>query len=75
MKSAKKIISNNPEDEFSDESSSENEQTKELDYDINEEIRFENDVYKLTICAILSKSCSPLILSFAIKQCLILFSI
>jgi len=35
LKSAKKIISNNPEDEFSDESSSDNEQIKELDYDIN----------------------------------------
>jgi len=34
--------------------------TKELDFDQNEELKFSNDVYNYTICANMTKCCSPL---------------
>lgn len=49
--------------------------TKELDFDQNEELKFSNDVYNYTICANMTKCCSPLQQGFALKQCFIVFGI
>jgi len=41
--------------------------TKELDFDQDEELKFTNDVYNYTICANMTKCCSPLQQGFALK--------
>ena len=48
---------------------------KEEDFELNETLTFTNDVYNYTICANMTKCCSPLQQGFALKQCFIVFSV
>lgn len=48
---------------------------REEDFEINETLTFTNDVYNYTICANMTKCCSPLQQGFALKQCFIVFSV
>lgn len=48
---------------------------KEEDFELNESLNFSNDVYNYTICANMTKCCSPLQQGFALKQCFIVFSV
>lgn len=48
---------------------------KEADFELNETLTFTNDVYNYTICANMTKCCSPLQQGFALKQCFIVFSV
>jgi len=48
---------------------------REEDYKLVEEIQFSNDVYSYTICANMTKCCSPLQQGFALKQCFIVFAV
>ena len=48
---------------------------REVDYEPNETIKFTNDVYNFTICANMTKCCSPLQQGFALKQCFIVFGV
>jgi hypothetical protein len=47
----------------------------ESDIKENETVKFTSDVYSMTICGIITDSASPMQLSFAIQQCLIVFVI
>lgn len=48
---------------------------KEEDFELNESLSFTGDVYNYTICANMTKCCSPLQQGFALKQCFIVFSV
>ena len=48
---------------------------KEEDYEENEKLNFSADVYNFTICANMTKCCSPVQQSFALYKCLFVFSI
>lgn len=48
---------------------------REEDYEENEQLKFTNDVYNYTICANMTKCCSPLQQGFALKQCFIVFGV
>ena len=48
---------------------------KETDFEMNEPLSFTNDVYNYTICANMTRCCSPLQQGFALKQCFIVFSV
>lgn len=48
---------------------------KEEDFELNETLTFTSDVYNFTICANMTKCCSPLQQGFALKQCFIVFSV
>lgn len=48
---------------------------KELDFGLKEPLFFSGDVYSYTICANMTKCCSPLQQGFALKQCFIVFSV
>jgi hypothetical protein len=48
---------------------------KEEDYEENEILNFSADVYNFTICANMTKCCSPVQQSFALYKCLFVFSI
>lgn len=48
---------------------------KEVDFLSDEELTFTNDVYNYTICANMTKCCSPLQQGFALKQCFIVFAV
>jgi len=48
---------------------------REEDFELNETLTFTNDVYNFTICANMTKCCSPLQQGFALKQCFIVFSV
>lgn len=48
---------------------------KEEDFELNETLTFTSDVYNYTICANMTKCCSPLQQGFALKQCFIVFSV
>lgn len=48
---------------------------KEEDFEENEILTFTADVYNFTICANMTKCCSPLQQGFALKQCFIVFSV
>lgn len=48
---------------------------KEEDFAENEQLVFTNDVYNYTICANMTKCCSPLQQGFALKQCFIVFAV
>lgn len=48
---------------------------REEDYDFEEKLEFSGDVYNYTICANMTKCCSPLQQGFALKQCFIVFGI
>jgi hypothetical protein len=46
---------------------------REEDFEENEKLCFADDVYNFTICANMTKCCSPLQQGFALKQCFIVF--
>lgn len=48
---------------------------KEQDFEKNEKLTFTGDVYNYTICANMTKCCSPLQQGFALKQCFIVFAV
>ena len=48
---------------------------RELDFELHEELKFTKDVYNYTICANMTKCCSPLQQGFALKQCFIVFGV
>jgi len=48
---------------------------KEEDFEQNERLTFTKDVYNYTICANMTKCCSPLQQGFALKQCFIVFGV
>jgi hypothetical protein len=48
---------------------------KEEDFMLNESVNFDTDVYSYTICANMTKCCSPLQQGFALKQCFFVFSV
>ena len=48
---------------------------REEDYEQNEKLQFTGDVYNYTICANMTKCCSPLQQGFALKQCFIVFGV
>ena len=48
---------------------------QEEDFETNEELKFTSDVYNYTICANMTKCCSPLQQGFALKQCFIVFGV
>lgn len=48
---------------------------REEDYEQDEKLQFSNDVYNYTICANMTKCCSPLQQGFALKQCFIVFGV
>jgi len=47
----------------------------ELEFDAEVELEFSPDVYNYTICANMTKCCSPLQQGFALKQCFIVFGV
>ena len=47
----------------------------ETDYSENQKLKFKGDIYNFTICAIITDCAPPLHLTFAIQQCLIIFTI
>ena len=48
---------------------------REEDFEENEKLKFTSDVYNFTICANMTKCCSPLQQGFALKQCFIVFGV
>lgn len=48
---------------------------REEDFEENEKLSFSQDVYNFTICANMTKCCSPLQQGFALKQCFIVFGV
>jgi len=46
-----------------------------MDHKIDERLTFTKDVYNYTICANMTKCCSPLQQGFALKQCFIVFGV
>lgn len=48
---------------------------REEDFEEKEQLKFTNDVYNYTICANMTKCCSPLQQGFALKQCFIVFGV
>ena len=48
---------------------------KEADFEDNEELTFTNDVYNFTICANMTKCCTPVQLNISLKSCIIVFII
>ena len=48
---------------------------RELDFELQEQLKFTKDVYNYTICANMTKCCSPLQQGFALKQCFIVFGV
>mmetsp|Transcript_8499 Transcript_8499/g.14296 ORF Transcript_8499/g.14296 Transcript_8499/m.14296 type:complete len:728 (+) Transcript_8499:520-2703(+) len=48
---------------------------REEDFEENEKLTFTKDVYNYTICANMTKCCSPLQQGFALKQCFIVFGV
>lgn len=48
---------------------------REEDFEENEKLKFSSDVYNYTICANMTKCCSPLQQGFALKQCFIVFGV
>lgn len=48
---------------------------REEDFEENEKLNFSQDVYNFTICANMTKCCSPLQQGFALKQCFIVFGV
>lgn len=48
---------------------------REEDFEENEKLKFSSDVYNFTICANMTKCCSPLQQGFALKQCFIVFGV
>jgi hypothetical protein len=48
---------------------------REEDFEENERLKFTGDVYNFTICANMTKCCSPLQQGFALKQCFIVFGV
>ena len=47
----------------------------EATYEIGEEISINTDVYNLTIAANMTKSCSPVQLTFCLRYCIMVFFI
>ena len=48
---------------------------KEADFEDNEELTFTADVYNFTICANMTKCCTPIQLNISLKSCIIVFII
>lgn len=48
---------------------------REEDFKLDEQVLFDTDVYSYTICANMTKCCSPLQQGFALKQCFFVFSV
>lgn len=48
---------------------------KEEDFFVNEKLKFSSDVYNFTICANMTKCCSPLQQGWALNQCCIVFGV
>ena len=47
----------------------------EEEFDKSLKLKFTSDVYNYTICANMTKCCSPLQQGFALKQCFIVFGV